>query len=416
MPAKTTSSDGSLRTMTGYDTEDRYYATRYAHGARTVYSIDLSLAAAAANLPRPDPTKPTEGNRQVNESHARGFGEYVRKNARWVAPALLLRAPDIFKFEVEKEIGGTEFGILTLPRLARTDLRILDGQHRILGLQYAVQDIADELAEKRSLLTAAREQGNAEVERQLRTEVRRLEDQRERLNRERISVQIYVEDQEAAYKQMFVDIADNALGITSTIRARFDHRKVVNRALGSVIRHPLLESRVDMQRDRVGGPSPNLMGAKHVADIIRAVTVGISGRVSRRQEDELKDDALVEKANNFLDALTAGFSSLDDVTEGSLTPEQLRKSSLLGSTTMMRILAGVYHELVESMSDEDVVDFFNKLAPFIAAPVKEGSPWLATGVFAPGAYAPMARRQNLDSLTRTIVGWARKEPDWMGVS
>ena len=38
-----------------------------------------------------------------------------------------------------------------------------------------------------------------------------------------------VEDDSTAYKQMFFDIADNALGITSSVRARFDSRKVVNR-------------------------------------------------------------------------------------------------------------------------------------------------------------------------------------------
>jgi hypothetical protein len=30
-------------------------------------------------------------------------------------------------------------------------------------------------------------------------------------------------------------------------------------------------------------------------------------------------------------------------------PEQLRKTSLLGSTTMLRVLAGVYHELSSSV-------------------------------------------------------------------
>lgn len=43
--------------LSGYDTEDRYFATRYKQGGRTVYNIDLSMANVAATLPTPDPTK-----------------------------------------------------------------------------------------------------------------------------------------------------------------------------------------------------------------------------------------------------------------------------------------------------------------------------------------------------------------------
>ena len=64
-----------------------------------------------------------------------------------------------------------------------------------------------------------------------------LNDQRARFDRERTSLQIFIEDDQAAYKQMFFDIADNALGITSSVRARFDSRKVVNRSLEDVMKH-----------------------------------------------------------------------------------------------------------------------------------------------------------------------------------
>ncbi len=397
--------------MTGYDTEDRYYATRYKQGQRTVYSIDLSLAGVAATLPRPDPHKPTPGNRRVKESHARGFGNYVREHEEWVAPALLLRAPDIFKFDVERTIRGTEFGILSLPRLARTDLRILDGQHRILGLYYAIEDIAHELENQRNLLASARKQDNIDLEKQYLSKIKKLEEQRARLDRERISIQIHLEDDQEMFEQMFVDIADNALGITSAIRARFDSWKVVNRALDDVLRHALLQGRVDMEQDRVGGPSPFLVGAKHVADIIRTVTVGVAGRIGRRQEDELGEGAVVEKTNNFLDVLLSGFPVLESLVEGSSLPQDVRKTSLLGSTTMLRVLAGVYHELAKDMSDDDIADFFSRLAPIMTAPLN--SRWMETGAFSPGNLAPNARRQDLETLTNKIVDWAKSPPSWL---
>ena len=403
--------------MTGYDTEDRYYASRYQQGDRVVYSIDLSLAHVAATLPRPDPNRPTESNRRVNDNHARGFGKYVLNNKNWIAPALLLRAPNIFKFEMDRQVEGTQFGILSVPRLARTELGILDGQHRILGLYYAAEDVAAELQEIRNHLAAARRQQDPALESHFREKLIATEELRTRLHRERISVQIHIEEEMKAFQQMFVDIADNALGIQSAIRVRFDNRKVVNRALDDVLKNALLNSRVDLEQDRIGGSSPNLLGAKHVADIIRTVTVGLSGRIGRRQENELREAELVENTNRFLDVLVGSFPALDDLIEGSSTTEDIRKTSLLGSTTMLRALAAVYHELVnDNMSDDEIQEFFSKLAPFMGAPIKKESPWMEAGVFSVGATAPKARRQDLKALARTTIRWAREMPKWLAAS
>ncbi len=404
--------------MTGYDTEDRYYASRYKQGGRTTYSLELPLAVVAQTIPRPDPQKPTVGNRKINDRHARNFGTYVRQNRDWIAPALILRATDVFKFKPLEDISGVQFGILEVPKIARTELKILDGQHRVLGLHHAIETLADEMSKARDLLAEARREENKQLVGTYETRIKELEAQRARLHRELIGVHIYLEDDPEAYKQMFVDIADNALGITSTIKTRFDHRKVVNRALDAVLSHALLDGRVDTQQDRVKGQSPMLMGAKHVADIVRTVAVGISGRVSRKQEAELVEAELAEKANDFLTVMTDNFPALNDVVEGKLKPEQLRKQSLLGSTTMLRVMAGVYHELSKDNSDDEIGDFFAKLAPHTGAPVAAGSEWLKIpgDVFSVGASAPKARSQDLKQLTHTIVEWARTEPEWLAAA
>jgi len=404
--------------MTGYDTEDRYYASRYQQGDRVVYSIDLSLAHVAATLPRPDPNRPTPGNRRVTDSHARGFGKYVLQNKNWIAPALLLRAPNIFKFEVDRKVEGTQFGILSVPRLVRTELGILDGQHRILGLYYAAEEVATQLQQIRNELAAARRQQDPALESHFQEKLTAAEELRSRLHRERISIQIHIEDELTAFQQMFVDIADNALGIKSAIRVRFDNRKVVNRTLDDVLKHALLHGRVDLEQDRVAGSSPNLLGAKHVADIVRTVTVGLSGRIGRRQENELREAELVENTNRFLDVLVGGFPVLDNVVEGLATPEDLRKTSLLGSATMLRVLAGVYNELAskDNMSDDEIQEFFSKLAPFMDAPVEKDSPWMEAGVFSVAAMAPKARGGDLQALARTTIRWARQTPKWLAAS
>ncbi|MCA1840107.1 MAG: hypothetical protein LC723_07240, partial [Actinobacteria bacterium] len=226
-------------------------------------------------------------------------------------------------------------------------------------------------------------------------------------------VQIVLEDDQQGYEQMFVDIADNALGISSAIRARFDSRKIGNRCLEEVLRHALLKDKVDMHQDRVGGASSYLVGARHVTDIIRTVTVGIGGRIGRRQEDELHESALVEDANSFLDVLVSGFSDLEKIAEDSLSAEELRRSSLLGSTTMLRVLAGVYHELRKDFGDEEIADYFSLLEPHMGAPILLGSPWLKTGVFSEGAMAPKARGGDMKTLTTKIVEWHRDPPAWL---
>jgi hypothetical protein len=310
--------------------------------------------------------------------------------------------------------------VISFPRLASTDLRILDGQHRILGIHMAIQSISDDLQKARSGLAAARRTDAVPaVIDQFQAKIDKLNEQRERFDRERTTLQIFIEDDQAAYKQMFFDIADNALGITSSVRARFDSRKVVNRSLEDVMKHALLKGRVDPEQDRMGRSNPNLMGAKHVAEIIRTLAVGIEGRIGRRLEDELREDALVQKTNNFLDVLLAAFPPIDKIVDSDITPDELRKTSLLGSTTMHRVLAGVYEELVgdrHKLDDDDVTDFFRKLAPHMGGPVTSDSIWIThveNDVFSEGALAPRSRRQDLKALRDTIVTWATTEPDWL---
>jgi hypothetical protein len=384
-----------------------------------VYSLDLSLAAVAALLPKPDPSNPTPGNRKVDPKHAQDFAGYVREKKDWISPALILRAPDIFNFEKQAEVGGSEFGILSVPRMARTDLRILDGQHRILGIHLALEDMGRELEKARQEVNSARRDDPNTVD-HWEGVVKTLLLQRDRFGRERISVQIVLEDEEKGYKQMFVDIAENAKGITKTIQVRFDDRKVVNRALIRVIQHPLLDGRVEDQLDRVK-KDDQLLAAKHVAEIIRAVAVGLGGRISRRKEEELDEDELVSVTDRFFGVLINAFPEFQDIAGGKLEPGALRGSdghgSLLGSATMLRVLAGSYHELAEptpvrgeptpsSMSDDEIVNFLIELRPYMGVPVTSRL-WLDTEIFDAGARAPRARGGDIRRLADQIIEWAR---------
>src|SRR5690606_36709242 len=116
------------------------------------------------------------------------------------------------------------------------------------------------------------------------TEIRRLEKVRDRLYSERVSVEIQVTDDLAVYRQMFYDIAENALGITASVKARFDSRKVVNRALPEVLDHPLLPGRVDLENARLPKHSPHLISSRQLRETVRVATVGYDGSLGRRAE------------------------------------------------------------------------------------------------------------------------------------
>lgn len=404
--------------VTGYVSDIRFYATRYKQGGRTVYSLDLSLEQIASLITPPDPNVPSPGNRAIRPAHADGFARYLRERDDWVMPGMILRAPAIFDFEVQQEVSGVQFGIISFPRRAMTDLHILDGQHRILGIGKAIKSIADDLDKARSnLATARRVDPQGAAVGAARKRIADLEKQRDRLDNERASMTIFVEEDPTLYKQMFFDIADNQLGITASVKSRFDSRKVVNRALASVMDHPLLKGRVDPEGDRMGRGSAYMMGAKHVAEIIRSCYVGLDGRVSRRQEDEFKEGEVAARTNKFLDSLLESFPPLRAISLGQLTTDDLRKSSLLGSVLFVRVLAGAFYELIaeHAFSEDMVAEFFTTLSPHVNGQVTSTGIWMAhtPGLFNEGALAPQGRRQDLKALKNLLVGWAIDKPDFI---
>ena len=406
-------------TPSGYATHDTYFASRIKQGGRWVYSVDLAIPQVVSTLSRPDPDVVLEGNRRINASRAKKFGQYIREKPNYVCPSLLMRAPEgEFEFRDVQEVeGGGSFGILAIPKHSRASLKIVDGQHRTLGLHMLWDGIEIELSAARGHLAEAKRTGDKDLQREFERRVKDLVNERNRLAEERIRVDIIIVDDPKDYKQVFVDIAENAKGVSGAVKARFDSTKVAHRALDEVLKHPLLVGRINEQTDSLGKDSPYLIGAKHAADIIRSVQVGAKGRISRRHEDELNETTVARQASAYLDILVDSFPLLLEVQEGRMDPAELRRTSALGSTTMLRVLAGVYHRLTgvgvdgdtlvkPSMSKDDTVEFFKKLAPHMEIPVEPGSLLFMSGVFLEGASAPSARQGDVGKFENTLVEWA----------
>ena len=68
----------------------------------------------------------------------------------------------------------------------------------------------------------------------------------------------------------------------------------------------------------------------------------------RKREEELDEPRLIEAANDFFDCLPTAFPVLEDLVEGATDAPELRERSLLGSVSMLRVLAGVFYQLREA--------------------------------------------------------------------
>ena len=408
----------------GYASGDQYFATRYRQGERTVFSIDLSPAQITATIKRPDPTRPTRTNRAISSMHATDFARYLRTTPKRVIPPVLLRAPlGTLEFETKERIGETAFGILTIPRLAREDVEILDGQHRILGMHIEMESLSSEIREKRSERAQTHTHVDAGVrvarERALDADIANLEEKRRILGSECVTVQIIAIDDEDETRQMFADIATNAKGITQAVRSRFDQTRIPNRVMQRVIgSHPLLTDRVDGQKDRLVGDNPNLVSAQHVADAIRTILVGVGGRVSVRKEAELNEEEVAKDTEFFLDSLIRGFDDYASIVHGTIVPSDLRARSLLGSPVMFRVLAGVFHSVAMSKGprpDTDQIDLvirlFRDIQPWMQLPASwaTGSPWKGSEALPEGARSAMSRTQSYKEMVRRILDWGKTQ-------
>jgi len=431
--------DGTV--LTGHQPTDNYVAMECIQGGRVHYVLAIPMRQLPVMLPVPDPNRALEDNRQVKLPRAKGFADYVRENEGWHAGPLTIRTDSAtVKFEAFDGIlnadGSTmRVGMLKVPRINRDGFRIVDGQHRQLGFNILLNEVANDLTDAKQKLQSAVSRGEAkELIANFRKQVKALEQLQGRLDKESVAIDLLIENDHLLARQVFVDVANNALGVPKTVTARFDLRKVVNRTLGELLTpenmHPLLVDRVDDQKDIVKGENPNLIAASKVVDLIRITSKGIVGRFSKTDEKAaaegggLTEEKLQATTTEFLDVLVSSFTDLRAVADGDLTPAELRAKSMLGSVTMLRVLAGVFYELKsKGAGDQAIVSFFAKLGKYMDVPVTAGTPsgdlWLNVTsekegaehpVFVDGGAAPSARAQDVKVLVAAITSWSAKLP------
>lgn len=401
-------------------------ATRYRQGQRTQYHVAIPVWQVTQVITnKPDPARPLEGNRRVDPARAEKFANYIIEHEGWVSPAIIVRAParELGFKSIKDFDNSTSWGVLEIPLNILSEIVLLDGQHRTLGIFRALEAINKKVTTQREHVKNLEDQGqNPDLILEQRKRLNSFIHQRDRLSSEHISIDIAEVGSHDA-SQMFGDINNNAKGVNADLRTVLDQRDVVNRIVVSLMEeHPLLVGRVERgERARFSPANPNLMGAKGVADIARSVFVG-TGRIGNRIDDELNNDvvAATERVSRFFDLLVGSFDELKDIIEGTSTPVDLRQNSMLGSITMVRALACTWFNLTSTVqpvgekkfSRAQVEQFFRDLAPHLRRiPVKaDDEMWMATGAFALDgtSTAPSARSQDFKALIAGMTDWARR--------
>lgn len=372
----------------------RVPAHRFRQGNRDVYYFTLDLPTLDGLLPqRIDDAVVREANRRLTPSHARKIQQYLEDRHDWLLGALLLGiAPDALEFEPyhdhEDKVISSNFGELRIRTNRANTMRIFDGQHR----RRAILDTLDKLC-------------NEEDETNKLAELRRSS----------VPIVLYGEEDIRALRQMFTD-ASKTKRIEANVVTRFDKRDPFNLAAMHLVEESkLFGGRVEMDSTTVPRGSHSLISVNQLAQTLKVMTVGFSRRVSRGQSEHYMQhvdnlfqsclvwaDVFMPKARWEYAGLLTGQIKDRDV-------PSLRVESLAYSTTVMRILAGCYHDWTAQEPDwMPLADFISRASMDVGG--SRGSLLVDAGALLPGETSLSGRRQEVEGAIRYIVRQAKGTP------
>jgi RNA polymerase primary sigma factor len=388
--------------------------TRRAAGHLYVFALPLSQVPDA--IPVPSVGIRSEGNRMLSLRHARGFATYWTNTPHWAAPPLLLdTARDLDEwFTVHFTHDGLEAGLLRLPNPATSGLQILDGQHRVYGWYDVRQSLQARAVELRERFDRACDRG--EPTDLVVDEAERVAVLADRLMNDHVTVEVLDRTAVEEHKQWFFDIASNAKGITKSLTASFDQRGAINKAaLRLADEYEPLSGLVERESDRVGVTSDALLTVAQLLSLVEAAVLGLDGWVRREYADALSVDAVMDVASTAFDVLFDGFDDLRDVAERTIEPAALRRTSLLGSVTFLRVLVGLVHELSVSIDDgaysldsvaiDETVDFYQSISSAMTGPIPDRL-WESGSFTTRDSRSPKARRQEIKAVRNTLLEMA----------
>ena len=368
------------------NTQDlRIPAHRFRQGGRDVYACVLDLPALNTRLPdRIDDRVVRDANRQLTPSHARRIQTYLAERPDWVLSALMLGIPpEAVEFSpyIEGDGAPMQVGELHINAECPAVMKMFDGQHR----RRAIKDVIRELE-----LDAKRHN--------------KLSD----LQGCSLPIMLYVESDTENLRQMFADAAQTRT-IERNVVARFDLRDPFNlAALWLEENSDLFVGRVEMERASVSHTSDNIIAINQLSLTLKTMEVGYKGRVSKDLSDQymvtLDDlyDRCWDWADDFMPTAREEYEWLISGDVDNSEIPQKRATSLAYNATVIRLLAGCYHEWTKDGSD------WMPLAEFIRNSSLEpgsgqGALLVDAGLVAEGGITPFARAQLVNSAIEYIV-------------
>ena len=367
-------------------------AHRYWQGNRCVYYFALGLQSLDGLLPqRVDEGVIREANRRLTPSHAKNIQEYLREREDWLLGAMLLGispgAVEFHPYHDSEDRININFGELRILANQRNTMQIFDGQHRRRAIGDLIQELlnADDISPER----------------------------KESLLQSSVPVSLYEEENLSSLRQMFAD-ASKTKPIEPNAVTIFDARNAFNRAAMHLSEESrLFGGRVEMERTKVNAGSSSILAINQLAGNLKALDVGISGRLSRARNDEYMEDLeavyrrCLEWADKFLPAARAEYECLANGESDSSEIPAMRRRSLAFSSTFIWILAGSYYHWRRSVGED-----WTPLAQYIRTanlPLveDEGSLLVVAGAKTPGG-SLFVRRQEIQGAINYIVAHAEE--------
>jgi len=396
-------------------------AQRIIQGGNSAFLFSLPIKVALELLEIPDPAHPFPDNRRVSKKHALDFGNYWETHEKgWIVPPLLLDSSKNLKFKtISRDLNNTELVELELIACNHDVLRILDGQHRILGWHLKKIEIDRRLSETVSAYNKLIIGGSSREAEIVFAELENLRGLIKRLESESVTINLLDSLSTKLHQQFFVDIAKNALGINKTVQAKFDTASVINRVTQNLIKqHPLFVNLIDLEKTNCSRSNPYLLTVVNVSDITRHACFGVNRKVTERRENSYKDEILEANVNTFLNSMVKKIPQLRKIIDRNLTPESLRQKFMLGSGTIWRCLAGAFYETCVIINDDEgtiEIDatqlrkfekFLELFSQNMNLPISRQ--WFATTLFPnKRSKAPSSRAQDLGAMVDLMAAYAQ---------
>lgn len=223
--------------------------TIFRQGTRTALSGALPMSFIRSRLERKSAPKKggimdaiNASNRPLDAAHAKGIGDYLTENMgnKYILPplALNLQQPaDVYTLDLETTIAP---GYLILPMTAA--LSITDGQHRVAGVQAAIEKM--------------------------------LYDQQQQFDQDAMAVMITCEADLAQIHQDFADAAKTK-PLPASQLAVYDRRNVANGLVLDIVKAcPLFDGKIDATSSTLSKRSSYLFLANQVRVLAKTLITG----------------------------------------------------------------------------------------------------------------------------------------------